>query len=172
MIEAIIYHPKEGFSKQYAEILGQELGLKTYTIKEGKKNLLEDTEVIFIGMVFATKLIGMSRVLSYFSVKYVLGVGMADYDEEYETVVFANNINIPENFFYLPGGLDCNNAKGLDKMLLKIMSIYYRNIEKEAKKQNKELLPRDQDMINMFNEGYVNKVSKTHLQRFINQFVM
>ena len=172
MIEAIIYHPKEGFSKKYAEILGEELGMKTYTIKEGKKSLLNNTEVIFISNIFVNKVGGLGKALKYFSIKYVIGVGMSDYDENDEAIIFANNMKIQENFFYLPGGLDLNNAKGFNKLILKIMFMYYVNIEKEAKKQNKELLPKDKDILNMFKEGYVSKVSKEHLQKFLSQFVM
>lgn len=171
MIEAIIYKSKTGFAKRYAEIISEELNLKMYTIEEANEKLLPNSEVIYIAGLMATRVRSLAKVVKKFDVKYVLGVGMLDYTEDYEATIFGNNLNIPDKFYYLPGGFDYKNHKGLNKLAISIVGKHFVRQQKAAEKQNKELLPEDQALVDTFQAGYSDKVSKKHLDKFFKEFV-
>lgn len=171
MIETIVYYSKTGFSKKYAEIIAEELNLKIYSLKEAKTKLLKNTEIIFISGLTATRIRKLSSILKNFDVKYVLAVGMMDYSENYEASIFANNIQIPNKVYYLPGGFDYSKLKGFDKILMNLLKKYYQQLKKDAEKNNKELMPQDQNLLNDLEKGSSNKISKEHLNKFLKEFV-
>lgn len=172
MITAVIYHSKTGFSKKYAEMVGEELNLSVYTIKEAKESLLPKSEVIFVSGLFASKIRALGKANSLFDVKYVLGVGMMNYSTKYENTVFSNNINIPNSFHYLPGGFDYSKLNKFEKFIMNLMKKYYVRLKAEADKEGKTLLPDDQDMYEALQSGFADKVSKEHLRRFLDGFVI
>ncbi len=172
MITAVIYSSKSGFSRQYAEIIAKELNINMYNIKEAKEKLIAKSEIIYVAGITVTKIRELSRVNRLFRVQYVIGVGMTDYSEEYENTIFSNNINISDKFYYTPGGYDATKTKGLDKFLISLLKLYYKQLKKDAKKRNKELLPKDQDIINILEKGYSNKVSEKYLERFFKEVVL
>lgn len=171
MIEAVVYYSKTGFSKTYAEIIAEELNLKIYSLKDAKTNLLRNTEIIYISGLTATKIRKLGSALKYFDVKYVLATGLMDYSKEYEDTVFSTNIRIPDKFYYLPAGFDSSKLKGLEKLSMKLLKKYYENLKSDAEKQGKELLPKDQKLLDDLEKGSSNKVSKEYLDRFFKEFV-
>lgn len=172
MITAVIYNSKTGFSKRYAELIGSELNLSVYTVQEAKESLLPKSEVIFVSGLFASKIRGLGKVNSLFDAKYVLAVGMMNYSTKYEDTVFSNNINIPNSFYYLPGGFNYSKLNKFEQFIMNIMKKYYTRLKTEAEKEGKTLLPDDQDMYDTLQSGSSDKVSKENLSRFLDGFVI
>lgn len=171
MIDTIVYNSKTGFSKEYAEIISKKLNCNMYSIKEAKKKLLKNSEIIYISSISATRIRKLAKVSRIFDVKYVLAVGMLDYDEDYESKIFANNFQINNKLYYLPGGLNYKKLNLINKCLINIMKKYYKMLEKTAKKQNKQLMPKDKSVLSMLESGYINKVSEENLNKFFDEFV-
>ena len=64
MINAIVYQSKTGHTKKYAEILSTSLNLPTLDIQEAKTKLKRGDEIIYLGWVCASKIMGLNKVLS------------------------------------------------------------------------------------------------------------
>lgn len=171
MIDTIVYYSKTGFSKRYAEMIAEELDLQIFSLQEAKKKLSKNTEIIYISGLTATKIRKLGTAVRLFNVKYVLAVGMMDFDPNYESTIFANNVNLPEKVYYLPGGFDASKLKGLEKFSLSMLKKYFQYLKDNATKEGKELLPKDQKLLEELEKGSSDKVSKEYLKSFFNHFV-
>lgn len=131
---AIIYESNTGFTKRYAEILAEKLNIPCYSLKESKKNVSKGADVIFLGWVFANKIVGYGKAVKRFDVKAVGAVGInPESDTNTQIVKDANKPTCP--LFYLHGGLDYSKLKGLKK---KMMLLVRDNLASENKPENKD----------------------------------
>lgn len=139
---AIVYESNTGFTERYARTLSEKTGVPAYTLKEAKKAVVKDSEVVFLGWVFANKIQGFDKAKKQWRVEALAAVGMNPLsDKNTEIVKEANKPDCP--MFYLPGGLDNSKLGGMHKMML---SMVRKSLEKENK-------PEYADVIRMFNEG-------------------
>ena len=96
MIKAIIYKSKTGHTKKYAEMLGEKLNMPFYEIKEAEKELNRNDEIIYLGWVCATRIVGSNKVLKKYKVNCCGAVGAyPKTDENVQNIKNANNIKIP-----------------------------------------------------------------------------
>ena len=136
MSKVIIYKSKTGHTKRYAKMLSEELNIPCYSYKDVKIN--DNDEVIFLSYIYASKIMGLSKILNKYNVKVIIAVGALAYSKDYvNTLKQANNIDIP--FFYLRGGIDYSKLNFFFKKFLPI-------IGKDIAKDDKELL-------NLFKNG-------------------
>ncbi len=141
-MKAIIYESNTGFTERYAKTLSEKTGVPAYTLKEAKKAVPKDSEVVFLGWVFANKIQGFDKAKKQWRVEALAAVGMNPLsDKNTEIVKDANKPECP--MFYLPGGLNNDKLGGMHKMML---SMVRKSLEKENK-------PEYADVIKMFNEG-------------------
>ena len=142
MSRVIIYKSKTGHTERYARMLSKELNIPCYSYKDAKVS--ENDEVIFLSYIYASKIMGLSKILKKYNVKVVIAVGALAYSKDYvETLKNANNISLP--FFYLRGGIDYSKLNFFFRKFLPV-------IGKDIAKDDKELL-------NLFKNGgdFVNK---------------
>ena len=142
MSRVVIYKSKTGHTKKYAKMLSKELNIPCYSYKDAKVS--ENDKVIFLSYIYASKIMGLSKILKKYKVKVVIAVGALAYSKDYlNTLKDANNIKLP--FFYLRGGIDYSKLNFFFKRLLPV-------IGKDIAKDDKELL-------NLFKNGgdFVNK---------------
>ena len=142
MSRVIIYKSKTGHTEKYAKMLSKELNIPCYSYKDAKVS--EKDEVIFLSYIYASKIMGLSKILKKYNVKVVIAVGALGYSKDYlNTLRDANNIKLP--FFYLRGGIDYSKLNFFFRNFLSI-------IGKDIAKDDKELL-------NLFKNGgdFVNK---------------
>lgn len=142
MANIIIYKSKTGHTEKYARMLSKELKIPCYSYKD--YTISKDDDVIFLSYIYASKIMGLSKILKKYKVKVVIAVGALAYSKDYfNTLKTVNNINLP--FFYLRGGIDYSKLNFIFKKFLPI-------IGKDIAKDNKEL-------INLFKNGgdFVNK---------------
>ena len=75
---AIIYTSKTGHTRQYAFLLGKEIGLPVYSYDESVYQLPGGSNVIYMGWIHASHIKGYSGAAKRFSVCAVCGVGLCD----------------------------------------------------------------------------------------------
>lgn len=155
MLKAIVYKSNTGHTLQYAKMLSEKLEIPYYTIKEAKKCLKQEDEIIYLGWICATKICGLNKVRNKYQIKCCAGVGVNPEGEEYtQKLKMANKMDKP--LFYLRGGIDYTKLKGLKRKLLKMVG---KAIEQENK-------PEDKEMIEMFKKG-ANYVSENNLDEIL-----
>ena len=151
MIKAIVYKSNTGYTKQYAEMLGESLKVPVYNLKVAKLKLKKNDEIVFLGWICATKIQGLSKIKNY-NIKCIGAVGVYPAEKNYiESLIQANKVNV--KLFYLRGGLDLNKLTGLKKKVLQFVG---NMMEKENKTEN-------QEMIKLFKNG-ANYVSDKNLK--------
>ena len=158
MIKAIVYKSNTGYTKQYAEMLGESLKVPVYNLKEAKSKLKKNDEIVFLGWICATKIQGLSKIKNY-NVKCIGAVGAYPVEKNYiESLIQANKVNV--ELFYLRGGLDLNKLTGLKKKVLQFVG---NMMEKENKAEN-------QEMIKLFKDGanYVSDENLKPILKYIN----
>ena len=142
MSRAIIYKSKTGHTERYARMLSKELNIPCYSYKDAKVS--ENNEVIFLSYIYASKIMGLSKILKRYKVKVVIAVGSLGYSKDYlNTLKDANNIKLP--FFYLRGGIDYSKLNFFFRKFLPVIG--------------KDIARDDKDLLNLFkNSGdFVNK---------------
>ncbi len=142
MSRVIIYKSKTGHTEKYAKMLSKELNIPCYSYKDAKVS--EKDEVIFLSYIYASKIMGLSKILKKYNVKVVIAVGALGYSKDYlNTLRDANSIKLP--FFYLRGGIDYSK---LNFFFRNFLSIIGKGIAKD-----------DKELLNLFKNGgdFVNK---------------
>lgn len=151
-MEAIVYRSNTGHTLEYAKVLSEELDIPYYSVKEAKKILKPNSEIIFLGWVCATKIQGLNKVKNY-SVACVGAVGAYPYELEYiESLKKSNHL---KQVFYMRGGINYQKLKGFKKKILELVG-------KAMAKDH----PEDQEMIKLFQNG-ANYVKKDNLKEII-----
>ena len=150
MSRVIIYKSKTGHTERYAKMLSEELNIPCYSYKDAIVS--KNDEVIFLSYIYASKIMGLSKILKKYNVKVVIAVGALAYSKDYlNTLKDANNIKLP--FFYLRGGIDYSKLNFFFRKFLPV-------IGKDIAKDNKELL-------NLFKNGG-DFVTKDNLNEVLN----
>ena len=130
MSRVIIYKSKTGHTERYAKMLSEELNIPCYSYKDAIVS--KNDEVIFLSYIYASKIMGLSKILKKYKVKVVIAVGALAHSKDYlNTLKDANNIKLP--FFYLRGGIDYSKLNFFFRKFLPV-------IGKDIAKDDKELL--------------------------------
>ena len=80
---------------------------------------------------------GLNKVRQY-KLKCVISVGILKLTDEYKNeLIKSNNIERDKSFFYIQGGIDYKELKGIKKILLKAVA---SNIIKENKNENEGII--------------------------------
>lgn len=134
-MKAIVYTSNTGHTKKYAEILSTKTGIPVYDIKAVGQKLSENDEIIYMGWVKASTLVGFDKAKKHYNIKAVCAVGLG-YPDEKIVATIANRHHIENaKVFYLQGGFDINKLHGFNKILMKMMSKALGS--SVAKKENK-----------------------------------
>ena len=142
MIKAIIYKSKTGHTKKYAEMLGEKLNMPFYEIKEAEKKLNKNDEIIYLGWICATRIVGLNKILKKYKVNCCGAVGAyPKTDENVQNIKNANNMKIP--LFYMQGGIDYTK---LNKIYKKLLQAIRKTIQNSSDNVDKEI-------VEMFEKG-------------------
>lgn len=148
MIDAIVYVSYAGHTKRYAQMLSSKLGIPSYSLKESKKNISKKSDIIFLTWVRAGKLVKLKKARSRYNIKAIGAVGMSN-PSKVNTANLQNNnkINLTkEKFFYLPGGFNMDNLKGINLTLMLAMK---RSLTKIS--ESRKLSLEQRQMLDMLN---------------------
>lgn len=162
MIKAIVYKSNTGFTKEYAQLLSKEVGIPAYDLKEAKKKVANNEEIMYMGWVMAGTIKSFKKAVKKYSIKGVCAVGMSMPIEEQNTdIIQKNNLNKDE-FFYLQGGFDMEKLTGIYKFMMKSMqATIQKGLEEKENKTEQDL-----QTLEMM-KGRVNYVSIENLKEVI-----
>lgn len=106
-MKAIVYTSKAGHTKRYAELLSKIINVPSIELKDAKKKLNRQDDIIYLGWLLAGKVKGLSEADNQFNIKAICGVGMSFPNEKILTdIKQANALNNERPLFYLQGGFD------------------------------------------------------------------
>ena len=162
-MKAIVYTSKCGHTAEYAGILGKLTGLPVYSLKDAEKQLENGTSIIYLGWLMASRVQGLKKAAKKFKVSAVCAVGLCDTGTLLPEVQKANAL--PENFplFTMQGGMDKDKLKGLDKLLINMLT--------KGLASQKERTEADERMLYLLTHGE-NYVSENNTAAFMEWYNM
>ena len=145
----IVYASKTGFTKKYAAMLSEKLGLTMMDVKELSK-VSKESEVLYLGWMKVGKVQGLRKMKGY-KVVAICGSGTGRSAEPSEEEVKRRNglENIP--FFYLRGGCrPLRDLKGMDKVMLSmfVKAMRKNTVKDERQKEAVEIIVHGFDGVN------------------------
>lgn len=150
MSRVIIYKSITGHTERYARMLSKELNIPCYSYKDAKVS--ENDEIIFLSYIYASKIMGLSKILKKYNVKVIIAVGALAYSKDYlNTLKNNNNIKLP--LFYLRGGINYSKLNFFFRKFLPVIG--------------KDLAKDDKELLNLFKNGGT-FVTKDNLKEIIN----
>lgn len=151
MISAIIYSSTTGSSKKYAEKLSAALHVPAFDAK--KVYTPKGREVIYVGWLFAGKVVGLEKAMKDYDVVAVVQVGMADNSAAEATCREKNGLPADITVFSLQGHFD---LRALPLPLRLIMKIKNKEIAQRlnAKAAKGALTPAEQACLKMAENGH------------------
>lgn len=137
-MKVILYETNTGFTKEYAQILGNKLSLPCYTLKEAKQIKQPIEEVFFLSWVCANKIEQYKEASKRYPISAVLAVGLAKPSlKTCETLKQKNHLPDHTPLFMLLGGVNPSQLKGIKKMMftaaVKAMSKVKAQCEEDKK---------------------------------------
>lgn len=158
---AIIYTSKNGHTGRYAEMLGQITGKPAFPLDKTPPSLPDGSPVIYMGWIHASKIKGYKQAAKRFSVPIVCGVGLCDTGTLIPEV--RKVTSIPENvsLFTLQGGMRRSELKGMDKLLISMLT--------KGLGEKKDRTEQDNRMLELLknNTDYVSEDNLSQLLEFI-----
>lgn len=161
-MQAIIFTSNTGHTQEYAQMLGEELGLPCYDLKQAKSNLPSGVDVIYLGWIMAGNVQGLKKALRRYSVKAVCAVGMSGNDKQLEEIYDKYMFLEDTPIFYLQGGMEYQKLKGVYKFMIgTVKKVMGKKLEaKEEKTQD------EQEMLDLIVNGK-SMVSKEKLSEVL-----
>ena len=156
-LDAIVFTSQTGFTRQYAEMLGQTLSLPVYSLEEAVSQLPGGSRILYLGWVHASHVKGYRQAAKRFSVCAVCGVGLCDTGtlttEVRQATAFPEEIPV----FTLQGGIDREKLKGIDKLMISMLA--------KGLASQKQRSPRDERMLQLLSRdaSYVSRENLTEI---------
>lgn len=146
---AIVYTSNTGFTKEYAQMLGEKTGLPVYDIKSAKKEIKKGSDIIYLGWLIAGSVKGCKKICRQYNVKAVCAVGLGETGRMTEEAKKANKIPEAAEAFTLQGGYAPEKLKGLYKSMMG-MAVNMIAGQINAKEEKTE---SDERMLTVLSEG-------------------
>lgn len=149
MIKAIVYTSNTGTTKEYAELLGQQINMPVHSLDDANRVLERGSGIIYMGWLMAGGIKGYKDAEKSFDVQMVCAVGMGATGTQLQEVREKNQIPESTAVFTLQGGFDMGKLRGVYKMMMKMV---IKTMGKElANKQDKT--PEEKDMLDLIVNG-------------------
>ena len=139
--EAIIYTSNTGFTRRYAQMLGEATGLPVHEIGAVIGGLPADRKlpVIYMGWLMAANVKDYAKAKKRFDVRAVCGVGLCPTGELLKEVRKAAKIPDDTPLFTVQGGMDHSKLKGVYKFMIKML-VKVLGRKKDASAEEKAML--------------------------------
>lgn len=156
-LDAIVFTSQTGFTRQYAEMLGQTLSLPVYSLEETASQLPGGSRILYLGWVHASHVKGYRQAAKRFSVCAVCGVGLCDTGTLTTEVRQATAIPEEIPVFTLQGGIERKKLKGIDKLMISMLA--------KGLASQKQRSPRDERMLQLLSRdaSYVSRENLTEI---------
>ena len=141
---AIVYTSNTGHTRQYALLLGEQIGLPVYSLDEADSKLPGGSPVIYLGWIHASHVKGYSGVAKRFAVCAVCGVGLCDTGTLTSEVRKATSI--PEN-------IPLFTLQGVDKLMISMLTKGLAAQKQRSAQDDRmlELLRKDESYVSLEN---------------------
>ena len=116
-ISAIVYTSNTGFTKKYAELLGERTGLPVRPLRS--IGLPKKSEIIYLGWVAASVIKGYDTASRMYNIKAVCGVCMGPTGSQLEEIRKKSKISEDIPLYTLQGGFDPNRLHGWYRFVMK-----------------------------------------------------
>ncbi|MGM9589338.1 MAG: flavodoxin domain-containing protein [Faecousia sp.] len=146
---AIVYTSNTGHTRQYALLLGEQIGFPVYSLDEANAQLSGGSPVIYLGWIHASHVKGYSKAASRFDLRAVCAVGLCDTGTLTDQVRKATSIPDGIPLFTLQGGIDRSRLKGMDKLMISMLTKGLTAQKQRSAQDNRmlELLGRDESYV-------------------------
>lgn len=129
-MEYIVYESNTGFTKQYAEVLSEAVGLPALPMVQAVSKVPRGTGIFFMGWVCGGKITGLPVASKRFIVEGAAAVGIVyPHPDVITELSKMNKLSCP--LFYLQGGVE---PKKLGYFKRKILSMIAQNLERQENK--------------------------------------
>lgn len=129
-MEYIVYESNTGFTKQYAEMLSEAVGLPALPMVQAVNKVPRGTGIFFMGWVCGGKITGLPVASKRFIVEGAAAVGIVyPHPDVITELSKMNKLSCP--LFYLQGGVE---PKKLGYFKRKILSMIAQNLERQENK--------------------------------------
>ena len=156
-LSAIVYTSNTGHTRQYALLLGEKIGLPVYSFVEARSQLSEGSRILYLGWIHASHIKGYAVAAKRFSIGAVCGVGLCDTGTLIPEVRKATSVPEDIPLFTLQGGIDRSRLKGMDKMLISMLTKGLASQKQRSAQDERmlELLQRDASYVSEENVSEV-----------------
>ena len=155
----IVYESKTGFTKEYAEMLGEATGLPCVP----RNRAARGEEVIYLGWLYARRIRGLKKAMQRFVVRAVLATGMSHpSDALMEAIRTDNALPADMPVFYARGGLNLARIKGMDRVMVNMAA----KMAEQAAAPEGERTPDEAEMLDLFARGG-SRVDRANLEPVI-----
>ena len=161
MIQAIVYTSNTGYTAQYAEMLGEILGLPMYTLEDSKA-LADRTEIIYLGWLMASRVMGLKEAERRFDIKVVAATCLGTTGSQIGEVRRINKIPADLPLFTLQGGFDMKRLRGMYKFMMRIVGTAIKKKIMSQPEQTED----DRRIVEMLDNGG-SAVDQKHLKDII-----
>ena len=148
-LTAIVYTSNTGHTRQYALLLGGQIGLPVYSLEKANSHLSGGSPVIYLGWIHASHVKGYSAAARRFAVCAVCGVGLCDTGTLISEVRKATAIAEDIPLFTLQGGIDRGRLKGMDKLMISMLTKGLASQKQRSAQDDRmlELLNKDESYV-------------------------
>lgn len=119
--EAVVYTSNTGYTRQYAQLLGERTGLPVYSLEEAQRALPSGSSVLYLGWLMAGTVKGYGKAAKRFCIQAVCAVGMGAAGSQLKEVRKSNALPDTLPLFTLQGGFDIQKLSGVYKLMMTIM---------------------------------------------------
>ncbi len=120
-MKAIIYTSNTGFTRKYAEMLGEMTMLPVYPLPEAKTRISPGSSVLYLGWLRAGAIQGYRQAAGRYDVRAACGVGISASEAQCKKLRASNKIPDSVPVFSLPGGFDLSGLHGIYRLMMLIM---------------------------------------------------
>lgn len=120
-MEAILYTSNTESTAEYAQLLGKELNLPVYSIKQAKNKVSCGSEIIYHGWIMAGEIKGYKKATKLYKVCAVCGVGMGQTGTQLKEIRNKNAISQSIPLFTLQGNFDVKKLRGMYRIMMNVM---------------------------------------------------
>lgn len=147
---AIIYTSNTGFTRRYAQLLGEATGLPVHNLSAAGKAVPRGASIVYLGWLMAGSVKGVKKAIGRWTVTALCAVGMgSDGEKQLEGLGAKCGLAATVPLFYLRGGYAPEKLKGLYKVMMMPMGA----IVKKAGAGNAETDPQAAEMLTAFTQG-------------------
>ena len=148
-MKAIVYTSGTGHTADYARILGEKTGLPVYAMSDALKKLTKETEIIYLGWLWANNIKGYRKAAKKFNISAICAVGLCDTGTAIAAVRKANSLSDELPLFTMQGGMDKTMLHGINKFMISMLikAVSSKKERSEDDERMLYLLQNDQNYV-------------------------